>query len=54
MVSWRVPDTGGYPIFEIGLEFEAQASFGIDGRAYLDYLTWAGAPAIELRRRTTI
>jgi ADP-ribosylglycohydrolase len=50
ILAWRVPDTGGYPIFEIGLEFETQGSFGIDGRAYLDYLTWAGAPEVELRR----
>ena len=50
ILSWRVPDTGGYPIFEIGLEFQAQHPFGADGRAYLDYLTWTGAPEIALRR----
>jgi hypothetical protein len=50
ILSWRVPDTGGYPIFEIGLEFETEDPFGIDGSVYLDYLTWAGAPEIKLHR----
>jgi ADP-ribosylglycohydrolase len=50
MLTWRVPDTGGYPIFEIGLEFETQDAFGIDGRVYVDHLSWSGAPEIRLCR----
>ena len=50
MLSWRVPDTGGYPIFEIGLEFETQDASGIDGRVYVDYLSWSGAPEVRLCR----
>lgn len=49
-LAWRVPDTGGYPIFEIGLEIEAGDPLGVDGVIYLDYLTWSGAPEIVLRR----
>jgi hypothetical protein len=49
-LTWRVPDTGGYPIFEIGLEIEARDPLGVDGVIYLDYLTWHGAPETVLRR----
>lgn len=50
MLTWRVPDTGGYPIFEVGLEIETRDRSGIDGVMYLDYLTWNGAPKTVLRR----
>jgi ADP-ribosylglycohydrolase len=50
ILTWRVPDTGGYPIFEIGLEIETRDRSGIDGVIYLDYLTWTGAPETVLRR----
>ena len=50
ILTWRVPDTGGYPIFEIGLEIETRDRSGIDGVIYLDYLTWDGAPKTILRR----
>jgi ADP-ribosylglycohydrolase len=50
LLSWCVPDTGGYPIFEIGLEIEAQDPLGVDGTIYLDYLSWSGAPNTVLRR----
>jgi ADP-ribosylglycohydrolase len=50
LLSWRLPDTGAYPIFEIGLEIEAQDPLGIDGVIYLDYLTWSGAPQTSLKR----
>jgi ADP-ribosylglycohydrolase len=50
VLSWRMPDTGGYPIFEIGLELETQDSIGVDGAVYLDYLTWSGAPQTKLHR----
>jgi hypothetical protein len=43
ILTWRVPDTGGYPIFEVGLEIETRDRSGVDGVIYLDYLTWAGA-----------
>jgi ADP-ribosylglycohydrolase len=42
--AWRVPDTGGAPIAEVGLEMEAA------GTIYLDYLTWGGAPTVSLTR----
>jgi hypothetical protein len=50
VLTWRIPDTNGYPIFEIGLELERQEPFGIDGTVYLDYLTWSGAPETKLHR----
>jgi ADP-ribosylglycohydrolase len=50
LLNWRVPDTGGYPVFEIGLEIETQDRSGVDGVIYLDYLTWTGAPRTVLRR----
>jgi hypothetical protein len=50
ILTWRVPDTGGYPIFEVGLEIETRDRSGIDGVVYLDYLTWTGAPKTVLRR----
>ncbi len=50
ILTWRVPDTGGYPIFEVGLEIETRDRSGIDGVIYLDYLTWTGAPKTVLRR----
>src|SRR5258708_13935283 len=50
ILTWRVPDTGGYPIFEVGLEIETRDRSGIDGVIYLDYLTSTGAPKTVLRR----
>lgn len=50
VLTWRIPDTRGYPIFEIGLEIETQDPLGVDGTIHLDYLTWSGAPEIGLRR----
>jgi ADP-ribosylglycohydrolase len=50
ILTWRIPDTNGYPIFEIGLELATQAPLEIDGTIYLDYLTWSGAPEIKLHR----
>jgi ADP-ribosylglycohydrolase len=50
ILSWRIPDTQGYPIFEIGLELETEEPRGVDGTVYLDYLTWSGAPDISLHR----
>jgi ADP-ribosylglycohydrolase len=50
VLTWRIPDTNGYPIYEIGLEIETQDALGVDGTVYLDYLTWSGAPETKLHR----
>ena len=42
--SWQLPDMGGQPIAEIGLQIASQQR--ADGSVYLDYLTWSGAPAV--------
>jgi hypothetical protein len=39
-LTWQAPDTGGAPIFEIGLQFDAHGIF------YLDALTWDGPPDV--------
>ncbi len=45
---WRIPDMGGAPIAEIGVEvFAPQRA---DGCIYLDELTWDGTPEVVLRR----
>jgi len=41
-VSWQIPETGSYPIAEIGLEVDS--SLGRPGTVYLDSLRWSGAP----------
>jgi ADP-ribosylglycohydrolase len=50
VLNWRIPDTKGYPIFEIGLEVESHQPLGVDGTIYLDYLTWSGTPETKLYR----
>jgi ADP-ribosylglycohydrolase len=50
VMRWRLPDTHGYPIFDIGLEIEAQDPRGVDGAIFLDHLHWDGAPEVTLRR----
>ena len=50
-LGWRVPDTGGQPIAEIGLELASDTR--VDGTVYVDYLTWDGAPSVVLRRPET-
>ena len=40
--EWRVPDTGGQPIAQVGVE--------ASGRARLRWLTWDGAPEVTLTR----
>ncbi len=42
--TWRIPDTGGAPIAEIGIEIGSEKR--ADGVVYLDYLTWDGAPDV--------
>jgi ADP-ribosylglycohydrolase len=41
-LEWRIPDTGGQPIAEVGVE--------TDGPARLRSLTWDGAPDVTLGR----
>ena len=41
-LEWRVPDTGGQPIAEVGVE--------TDGPGRLRWLTWDGAPDVTLGR----
>ena len=53
IMMWRLPDTRGYPIHEIGLEIEAHDPLGVDGTIYLDYMRWDGAPTVTLRRPDT-
>ena len=44
---WKLPDTGGNPIAKVGLELCSDRK--MDGYAFLDYLTWDGAPDYEVR-----
>ncbi|HOT91040.1 MAG TPA: ADP-ribosylglycohydrolase family protein [Anaerolineae bacterium] len=46
--TWRLPDMGGNPIAEIGVEISSAKR--ADGVVYLDYLTWDGAPDVTLAR----
>ena len=50
VLTWQVPETNSYPIFEIGLEVATRDPLGVDGTLYLDYLTWSGAPVTTLKR----
>jgi ADP-ribosylglycohydrolase len=45
---WTVPDTGGYPIAQVGIELTSDQR--ADGTLYLDTLTWDGAPTLTLTR----
>jgi len=45
-VAWRVPDTGGRPIAQVGIALTGAAA----GTVYLDVLTWDGAPDVVLTR----
>ncbi len=46
--TWLLPDTGGAPIAQVGVEFHSERR--ASGTAYLDYLTWDGAPNVVLTR----
>lgn len=48
---WRIDDTGGAPIAEIGIEISSEQP--VKGTVYLDYLTWNGAPDVVLTRPET-
>jgi hypothetical protein len=46
--TWPLPDMGGAPVAEIGVELAAPRR--AEGSVYLDYLTWDGAPNVTLGR----
>ncbi|HEV2072629.1 MAG TPA: ADP-ribosylglycohydrolase family protein [Thermomicrobiales bacterium] len=46
--TWRVPETDGQPIAQLGLEADSGSASG--GTLYLDYMTWDGAPDMQLGR----
>jgi ADP-ribosylglycohydrolase len=46
--EWRIGDTGGAPIAEVGVEISA--ALRDDGSVYLDYLRWDGEPDVVLTR----
>ncbi len=46
--AWRVDDTGGQPIAEVGLEITAGGPGG--ATVYLDHLSWNGAPEASFGR----
>ena len=45
--AWVVPETGGDPLAEVGLQFTGP---GAAGTVYLDYLGWDGVPCARLGR----
>ena len=49
-LEWCVPDQGGRPIAEIGIELSSDRR--ADGTVYLDSLTWDGEPDVCLRAPT--
>ena len=48
VLSWRVPDLGGFPVCAVGVQIEPEGAGA--GEAYVDWLTWDGAPAVTLSR----
>tara|TARA_B110000263_G_scaffold116789_1_gene101826 strand:+ start:527 stop:2653 length:2127 start_codon:yes stop_codon:yes gene_type:complete len=46
--EWEIPSTEGAPIAQIGVEISSEQP--LDGIAYLDYLTWDGAPNVVFKR----
>jgi ADP-ribosylglycohydrolase len=45
-LTWRVPETGGQPVAEVGIEARGEPSSIL----HLDSLTWDGAPECRLER----
>jgi hypothetical protein len=41
VLQWRIPDTGSYPIYDIGLELST-SDRGAQLDLYLDFLRWDG------------
>ena len=48
-LEWILPDTQGQPIAEIGLALTGTGKRS-DGRLFIDYLKWDGAPDLTLKR----
>ncbi|MBI1300015.1 ADP-ribosylglycohydrolase family protein [bacterium] len=46
--TWTIPDTGGCPIAQIGVEIAHERH--ADGTIFLDFLTWEGTPTVHLTR----
>jgi ADP-ribosylglycohydrolase len=49
LLEWRLPDTGGQPIGEMGFVISS-AGQRADGQLLIDYVRWDGAPELTLRR----
>jgi ADP-ribosylglycohydrolase len=47
-LGWRVPDTGGQPIADVGITINPHS--GEPGTAYLEFLDWTGEPEVTLTR----
>ncbi len=47
-VDWKIPDTRGYPIAEIGIVLTSEIR--ADGTVYLHFLDWADTPDVRLTR----
>ncbi len=47
-LSWQIPDVGGQPIFEVGLQLTSEKR--ADATVYMDSLTWDGTPNFTLTR----
>jgi hypothetical protein len=47
-LTWRIGDTGGQPIAQVGVELRSAAA--ASGTVYLDSLTWSGSPEVTLTR----
>ena len=45
VLEWKIPDLGGFPIAEVGLELFSQDELA--NTLYLDYLTWDGIPDVR-------
>ncbi|MFN8518678.1 MAG: ADP-ribosylglycohydrolase family protein [Chloroflexota bacterium] len=45
-LEWLIPDTGGQPIMEVGVEIRGQG----EGSLHIDWLTWDGMPTVTLGR----
>jgi len=44
LLTWEVPDTGGHPIYRLGIDLLPPAAGRLDGALTLQWLDWAGAP----------
>ena len=47
-LSWQIPETGNQPIARIGIEMTSVN--GESGTIFLDWLSWDGAPKMQLNR----